>query len=64
MRRIIKGVEYDECVRCGKTRPSYELFYDGVEPGCHDPRCGLCIIKDAQDRFGVGNVLLPRISRN
>ena len=64
MRRIIQGVEYDECVRCGKTFTSYELLYDGVEPDCHDPMCHWCIVKDAQERFGVENVRIPGISEN
>uniref|UniRef100_A0A6M3MB37 Uncharacterized protein n=1 Tax=viral metagenome TaxID=1070528 RepID=A0A6M3MB37_9ZZZZ len=46
------------CVKCGKEYPTYELLYDGVEPDVHSPMCRWCIIKDAQERFGVENVRL------
>lgn len=64
MRRVIEGVEFDECVRCGKTFTTYELLYEGVEPDCHDPKCHWCIIKDAQEKYGVQNVILSEISYN
>ncbi len=49
----------DTCVGCGVEFPADELMYEGIEPIVFDPRCHICIIKQAQDRFGPENVILP-----
>lgn len=56
-----EGVPYDTCVGCGKEFVAYELLYEGVEPDVHSPRCRWCTIKQAQEIYGVENVLLPNI---
>lgn len=49
----------DKCTKCGKEFPQYELLYDGVEPDIHSPMCRMCTIKDAQERYGAENVIIP-----
>ena len=54
----------DICVGCGQEFLAQELLYEGVEPIVFDPRCRICMIKQAQDTFGAENVILPESYRN
>ena len=54
----------DTCVGCGQEFPSNVLLYEGIEPIVFEPRCRICLIKQAQDRFGADNVILPESYRN
>ena len=47
----------DTCVKCKKVLPVYELLYDTPEDN-PQPMCYPCIIKDAQEKYGVQNVWL------
>lgn len=49
----------DTCVGCGQEFPAEMLMYEGVEPIVFDPRCNICLVKQAQDRFGPEDVILP-----
>lgn len=49
---------FDTCVGCGKQFVVFELFYEGVEPDVHSPKCKWCLIKEMQEKFGVENVIL------
>ncbi len=49
----------DTCVGCGQEFPAELLMYEGVEPILFDPRCNICLIKQAQDTFGPEDVILP-----
>lgn len=49
----------DTCVGCRQQFPAEMLSYEGVEPIVYSPRCHICLIKQAQNRFGAENVILP-----
>ena len=49
----------DTCVGCGQQFPAEMLMYDGIEPVVFDPRCHICMIKQAQDIYGAEDVILP-----
>lgn len=55
---------FDTCVGCGMEGPADIFFYEGVEPIVYDPRCNVCMIKQAQDIYGTENVILPESYRN
>ena len=42
----------DTCVGCGQQFLAEMLSYEGVEPVVFDPRCRICMIKQAQDIRG------------
>ncbi len=54
----------DTCVGCGQEFHAELLMYEGVEPIVYDPRCNICMIKQAQDIYGPRNVILPESWRN
>ena len=54
----------DVCVGCGQTFPAEMLMYEGVEPIVYEPRCNICLIKQAQDIYGPEDVILPEEFRN
>ena len=49
---------WDKCVGCGQILPAEQLYYEGVEPDVHSPRCWWCIVKQAQELYGEKNVRL------
>lgn len=56
--------EIDLCIGCGQEHPAEEMYYEGVEPIVFDPRCHICMVKQAQDVMGPENVILPEGWRN
>ena len=59
-----QGIPVDKCTRCGNEYPADELFYEGVKPDISNPKCRWCIIKEAQEKWGVNNVILNSPSNN
>jgi len=54
----------DVCVGCGQEYPAGQLYFEGTEPIVHSGRCYICMVKQAQDLYGVENVELPNSFRN
>tara|TARA_Y100000310_G_scaffold341698_1_gene441704 strand:- start:464 stop:661 length:198 start_codon:yes stop_codon:yes gene_type:complete len=63
-KRVVEGVPYDECTRCGKTHVAYELLYEPADPEPIKPLCHYCIVGDAVERYGGENVMLGNYSPN
>lgn len=49
----------DQCTRCNQTFPTEMLYYEGVEPRVHSPKCYWCMVAEAQEIYGKDNVILP-----